>query len=582
MIDEFNENLGKYPFVTLDEVKDYLIIKKRSETNSDGSTNEDEVEKNKRLNAIIKYATGAVEHYIGQEVLANTYTEVTIGGETRRLATRSPTNFGAQRVRTIVGSDDLTTGFSNVIPENAAFPESKFVKRVPLKEVYEVRNIGPDGSVTIFNDSTILGAPVQSSGSTLEFEGSTNPPVTTKITKFGKSCLKNQELISTPNDSRFSLDESDFTIEMFIRLDNLEDTKEAKLFSLNSNTDNVSFSLSKDSFTICSHEPEGALTRVSESDYVIESKCKKYPTSAFVDINIKINKTDNTKYDIAKISNTTIENNNRKWAHIAFTRNLEDEEIYIHYNGYLVNRKDPGSITGSYTNTDSIYGSATDGTFLNTMNSCTSITISTQTFNYDVATKTHSAGNKSPLSEGTNNFVEYISTKEHKYNNVSIGETTSISNYNTYIDEVRISDKARYGRKNIVAPTERFRPDNDTIVLLHFDTHEGNKVEDKSKASSEYMFSKDIGQILFINDKIDPESYYKEIRYRAGYEQDEVPEDLKLATLDFIKMIHKQDQDIQRGSLNGDTRAGFALTRNFPAHIKRILDFYRISGTGAG
>ena len=232
MIDEFNENLGKYPFVTLDEVKDYLIIKKRSETDSD------EIEKNKRLNAIIKYATGAVEHYIGQEVLANTYTEVTIGGETRRLATRSPTNFGAERVRTIVGSDDLTTGFSNFIPENDEFPESKFVKRVPLKEVYEVRNIGPDGNVTIFNDSTILGAPVQSSTTNpLSFTIGQNGKITDKINRFGKSSFKDGRLTSS-NDTRFKFEESNFTIEMFVRVDSLATNNE--LFELQESGESLS------------------------------------------------------------------------------------------------------------------------------------------------------------------------------------------------------------------------------------------------------------------------------------------------------------------------------------------------------
>ena len=58
-MDRHEEGLGKYPYVDLAQVKSYLSI--NSDTH-DGT-----------LANIINYATGVVEHYIGQQILANDY-----------------------------------------------------------------------------------------------------------------------------------------------------------------------------------------------------------------------------------------------------------------------------------------------------------------------------------------------------------------------------------------------------------------------------------------------------------------------------------------------------------------------------
>src|SRR5210317_2503947 len=76
MADRFEENLGKYPFVTLAQVKDYLSISSNTQ--------------DARLANVINYATGMVEHYIGQEVLANDYVEIFDGGKTSVMVSRLP------------------------------------------------------------------------------------------------------------------------------------------------------------------------------------------------------------------------------------------------------------------------------------------------------------------------------------------------------------------------------------------------------------------------------------------------------------------------------------------------------------
>ena len=75
MVDRLQENIGKYPYIDLAQVKDYLSI---------SSTTQDA-----RLANIINYATGVVEHYIGQEVLANDYVEVFDGGKSSVMVSRS-------------------------------------------------------------------------------------------------------------------------------------------------------------------------------------------------------------------------------------------------------------------------------------------------------------------------------------------------------------------------------------------------------------------------------------------------------------------------------------------------------------
>lgn len=65
------------------------------------------------------------------------------------------------------------------------------------------------------------------------------------------------------------------------------------------------------------------------------------------------------------------------------------------------------------------------------------------------------------------------------------------------------------------------------------------------------------------------------VSYNGGYTT--IPNDLKMATLDFVKMLWKKEQASQSFSLQGESKSNFNLAPNgFPPHIKRILDFYRI------
>jgi hypothetical protein len=66
------------------------------------------------------------------------------------------------------------------------------------------------------------------------------------------------------------------------------------------------------------------------------------------------------------------------------------------------------------------------------------------------------------------------------------------------------------------------------------------------------------------------------VEYRGGYESGSVPYDLQLATLDYIKLIYKQDQDKKGFSFEGERGDRYNLSGNLPPHIRRILDLYRV------
>ena len=69
-----------------------------------------------------------------------------------------------------------------------------------------------------------------------------------------------------------------------------------------------------------------------------------------------------------------------------------------------------------------------------------------------------------------------------------------------------------------------------------------------------------------------------EIRYRSGYSA--VPSDLKLAVMDLITYYlrgeHKARRTIQRATLEQQGSSSVINNTDFPDHIKRVLDLYRV------
>lgn len=69
-----------------------------------------------------------------------------------------------------------------------------------------------------------------------------------------------------------------------------------------------------------------------------------------------------------------------------------------------------------------------------------------------------------------------------------------------------------------------------------------------------------------------------EIAYRAGYTEDNLPEDLKLAVLDLVAYYLDAESKPTKTMLGATLDNPLPYVANsFPAHIRRILDLYRDS-----
>jgi len=443
MADRLEENLGKYPYVTLPQVKDYLSI---SSTTADA-----------RLSNVINYATGMVEHYIGQEVLANDYVEIFDGGKT-----------------------------------------SVMVSRLPLSNVYQVTEFNGEED-QVLDDPSTIGRPNQSVSDEMTLVFKNDAQLTTRTKNFGISSLQlglNDFVESSTVPQQLEFEEGDFTIELFYRSD-AASIPTNSLIKISTDSSNfIDIGLESTFGSYFESVIDGSSTRTTPS------------SSAFGTRNYT----------------------QREFTHLAVTYNSVAGELYIHQNGEI-------------------------GRNL-------SYTVSNHTFT----------------------------------TNVVIG-----ANFAGFIDEVRISDKARYNSANITPATNRFRPDQETVTLIHFDgKHKSKEAKDVHNAVSEYTFSRDMGEVTRDVGSVGVRGTYPTIRnnypsltlsgppsfqpfpsgvkveYRAGYESTEVPQDLQMATLDVIKLIYKQDQEKRGFSFEGERGDKYPLAGNFPPHIRRILDLYRI------
>ena len=439
MTESFEEDLGKYTYIDLPQVKDYLSISSNTQ--------------NARLSNIIFYATGVIEHYIGQELLANDYVEIFDGGKS-----------------------------------------SVFTSRLPLNNVYQVTEFNGTEH-QMLNDPTTIGTPVTTVTDEFDFAFIGNGQLTTRIKNFGVSSLElgtADYLLADSVPETIKMYEGDFTIEMFVRID------EATI------QDNVIFAINTDA-----------------SNYMKFSMSNQYGLA--FESNVAGIST------IVQGANTSIEAqqfNKRKWAHVAISRKLDDEKLYLHYNGNTI-------ADASYAESNLTFTS-----------------------------------------------------------NVQIGTT-----FKGYIDELRVMNKAMYS-SNFTPPTNRFRTDDDTVLLVHFDGKQGaTSVYDVHGAANDYSFSRDHGEItresqagtvkggikrsypsMTLSGPATFQGYPSGVRvsHRAGYENNTVPYDIQMATLDFIKLLYKQDQDKKGFTFEGESGDKYPLAGSFPPHIKRILDMYRI------
>jgi len=180
------------------------------------------------------------------------------------------------------------------------------------------------------------------------------------------------------------------------------------------------------------------------------------------------------------------------------------------------------------------------------------------------------------------NIINYVSASVRNYCNQEITENV----YTEYFDGGVISifvDNLPVNNVTVVAEY-----DGNTYSNLNGPNSDGSLPTANANANLQYMWYQETGEIRKIGEDgkavrtLDLgnhpffNNYPKGIKvtYGAGYTS--VPQDLKLACLDYIKMIHKNEQSSDSFSFEGQNKNSFPLSGNFPKHIRRILDFYRI------
>ena len=445
-MEKFEENLGKYPYVTLTQVKDYLTI---TSNKHDGT-----------LTNAISYATAIVEHYIGQQVLANNYFEVFDGGQTAVYSSRLPLN-NVYSVAEFNGTDyeflanPTSTGLDVTTGED--------------KDNHVITNIG---NVTKLKRIKKFGT------ASANFDGS------------------NYLAIKDEGDCYF--DTEDFTIDVQVRMSSLSSTQ-----------------------TFISHSTDS-------NDFW----------------EFKYNSTHGLQWVLVENSIETV-----NAAH--------------------------GATSGYTANTFHHMAVSRSGTDLKLFRDGTQI--------------------------GTTVSVAKTIDVPDFTSNVEIGRNPS--NANVFIgqmDEIRISRSAQYAGA-FTAPTHQHATDDDTTILIHCDGS-NNDVDfsDSSATTNEFAFARDSGKItrnvghvgvtgnyptvknsypsltLGGPPKFNAYANALKVKYRAGYEDGDVPYDLQMATLDYIKIIHKQEQDRQGFSFEGERQEKAKLSADFPPHIRRVLELYRI------
>lgn len=169
---------------------------------------------------------------------------------------------------------------------------------------------------------------------------------------------------------------------------------------------------------------------------------------------------------------------------------------------------------------------------------------------------------------------------------VDIGKTVT-----GYIDNVRVTHDAKY----VAAYTTYSYPpaaDSNTKLLMRFDGSNNSTIfSDLSRTVNEYAFYSLTGEVNF--DTGDgggtPElgffrplkfsNYPNGVRviYNGGYTA--VPDDLKLAVLEMVKVIYKGRSGADRVSFQGESSQNYKLSvDDFPPQVRRVLNLYRLVG----
>lgn len=158
-------------------------------------------------------------------------------------------------------------------------------------------------------------------------------------------------------------------------------------------------------------------------------------------------------------------------------------------------------------------------------------------------------------------FVDYYSTDKVQYFDIKNSETTAIM-----VDESPLVSVSQV--------QERESQDDDYTTLITENSDSSGKYE--------YVVDTELDTIFRTTasaDKAFPKGRKAvKVTYRAGYSA--TPQDLRLACFDMIKYYLKDERKatmtIAGASVRNEISTSLQNNIDFPDHIKRILDFYKV------
>lgn len=181
----------------------------------------------------------------------------------------------------------------------------------------------------------------------------------------------------------------------------------------------------------------------------------------------------------------------------------------------------------------------------------------------------------------------------------SEADTVAIPNYGTglvignavtgYIDSLGISHSAKY-HTSYETYNMPIVTDSSTKLLMRFDgPNNSTTFVDLSRKVNEFAYYKSTGEITF--DTGDgsgkPElkfftplkfkNYVQGVKviYNGGFTT--IPDDLKLAILEMVKVVYKGRSGSERVSFQGDSAQAHKLSvDDFPPQVRRVLNLYRL------
>ena len=172
---------------------------------------------------------------------------------------------------------------------------------------------------------------------------------------------------------------------------------------------------------------------------------------------------------------------------------------------------------------------------------------------------------------------------------IVVGKDVATNYFTGYMDDLKISHIAEYTAA-FTAPSNPTRIDENTKLLLRFDgANNSTNFADVSRRVNEFSYYPITGEINFNTGPgggtpklgfFRPLQFFNHpngvrVYYNGGFAS--IPEDLKLAMLEMIKVIYKGKSGTESMRFQGESSTSHKLSiDDFPPQVRRVLNLYRL------